>query len=170
MELEGFIKQCPLSVSQNMFEAIGKKWMLITAGDEQKFNTMTASWGGMGVLWNKNVAFTFVRPQRYTFEFTEKSEKMTLCFFEERYRTALTLCGSKSGREIDKVKETGLTPVFLDGAVAFREASMIFVVKKLYADWIREDAFLSQDLLQFYPEKDFHRLYIGEIDEIFCAM
>ena len=85
--------------------------MLVTAGNAEKFNMMTASWGGLGFLWNRPVAFVFIRPQRYTFDFVERNEGFTLSFFGEEYRKVLQLCGTKSGREIDKVAETKLTPI-----------------------------------------------------------
>lgn len=50
------------------FTKIGKEWALLTAGSKEKANTMTISWGGVGVLWGKNVAFVFVRDSRYTKE------------------------------------------------------------------------------------------------------
>ena len=121
----------PNEIRDNPFKLIGKDWMLVTAGDKSKFNTMTASWGGVGILWNKPVAFTFIRPQRYTFEFTEQGEYYTLSFFDEEYRKALNFCGTKSGRDYDKVKETGLTPVFSEDAPYFGEAKLVLVCKKL---------------------------------------
>ena len=102
-------------LKDNFFEAIGKEWMLITAGTKEKFNTMTASWGGIGWLWNKPVAFVFVRPERYTYEFIEKSDYLTLSFLGEENKKIHAVCGSKSGRNTDKVKETGLKPVFTEG-------------------------------------------------------
>ena len=98
----------------NVFELIGDKWMLITGGDKTGFNTITASWGGLGVLWQKAVAFCFVRPSRYTRKFMDDGNCYSLSFYGEKYRDMLNLCGSKSGREIDKVKEAGLTPCFAE--------------------------------------------------------
>src|SRR5699024_11934868 len=98
-----FTRIDPKELNKNVFSLIGDRWMLITAGTREKCNTMTASWGGLGVLWGKPVATVYIRPQRYTMEFVEGSEFFTLAFFGEAYRKALALCGSKSGREIDKV-------------------------------------------------------------------
>ena len=95
-------------LKENFFEAIGKEWMLVTAGTKEKFNTMTASWGGIGWLWNKPVAFVFIRPERYTYEFIEKSDYLTLSFLGEANKKVHAICGSKSGRDMDKVKATGL--------------------------------------------------------------
>ena len=97
-------------IKENAIKLIGKDWALITAGDESGYNTMTASWGGLGQLWNKDVCFIFIRPQRYTYEFIEKNELFTMSFYPEEYRKALSFCGTKSGRDYDKAKETGLTP------------------------------------------------------------
>ncbi|MCD8186883.1 MAG: flavin reductase, partial [Rikenellaceae bacterium] len=74
------------------------------------FNTMTASWGAMGFLWNKPVAFVFVRPERYTFEFMEEYSAFTLSFMGKDQRHALKVCGSQSGRDSDKIADAGLKP------------------------------------------------------------
>lgn len=158
----------PKDVKTNVFDDIGSRWMLITAGNKEKFNTMTASWGGLGVLFNKNVSFMFVRDHRYTFQFTEKEDYYTLSFFPKEYKKALAFCGANSGRDYDKVKETGLTTVFDEtGAPYFEEANLVFVCKKVYNDFLREESFLDKEALaQHYAEKDFHKLYIGEIVKV----
>lgn len=146
------------------FEKIGKQWMLITAGNKEAFNTMTASWGGLGVLWNKNVAFTFVRPSRYTFEFCEKEEYFTLTFFSEEYRKALSFCGTKSGRDVDKCKETGLTAVFDESAPYFEEAELVLVCKKMYAQDMDKSAICDDFVNTHYGEAEpMHKVYVGEI-------
>lgn len=86
----------------NPFTKIGTEWMLITAGDEKKFNTMTASWGGVGIMWNKNVVTTYIRPQRYTKEFVDANEYFTVSFYDKEYKKALNICGTRSGRDCDK--------------------------------------------------------------------
>ena len=155
----------PNEIKGNVFETIGKQWMLITAGNSEKCNTMTASWGGLGVLWNKNVATCYIRPQRYTREFVEREENFTLSFFGEEYRSALALCGSKSGREIDKIAQAGLTPAFCDGfgGVYFEEASLVLCCRKLYTDVIKPEHFLDKSIETMYNNKDYHHIYIGEI-------
>lgn len=148
------------------FEKIGKEWMLITAGNSESFNTMTASWGGLGVLWRKNVAFAFIRPNRYTFEYTEREDYFTLTFFSEEYRKALNFCGTKSGRDCDKCKETGLSPVFDENAPYFAEASLVIVCKKLYAQDLIEDCVVDKDAvvpLNIGEANPYHKLYVGEI-------
>lgn len=158
-------------VQQNVFSAIGQQWMLLTAGDKDACNTMTVSWGGMGVLWGKNVATVYVRPQRYTYEFMEKSDTFTLAFFGKEYREALKLCGSKSGRDVDKVKACGFTVAYGPGdAPYFQEAELVMVCKKLYFDDIEPGHFLDGDIDgKNYPGKDYHRMYIGEILEVYQA-
>lgn len=150
------------------FEKIGKQWMLITAGNKESFNTMTASWGGLGVLWNKNVAFTFIRPSRFTFEFCEREEFFTLTFFPEKYRKALSFCGSKSGRDFDKCKETGLTPVFDAEAPYFEEAELTLVCKKLYAQDMDKACVADSAVNANYGENEpMHKMYVGEIVKAF---
>jgi len=150
-------------ITDNTFKLIGKDWMLVTAGEEAAFNTMTAAWGGLGVLWDKNICFCVIRPTRYTYAFMEKSENFTLSFFEEYYRDSLTYCGTKSGKDVDKVEKTGLTPVFNNGAVYFSEARLVMVCKKIYTQDIVPEKFLDPEIDKFYPEKDYHRMYVGEI-------
>lgn len=151
----------------NPFLKIGKEWMLITAGNEEAFNTMTASWGGVGVLWNKDVAFTFIRPSRYTYEFTQREEFFSLCFFPEKYRDALTLCGRKSGRDCDKVTEANLTPVFIDGVPCFEEASLVLICRKMYAQEMSKDCVISEEIAKHYGEDEpYHTFYVGEIVKI----
>jgi flavin reductase (DIM6/NTAB) family NADH-FMN oxidoreductase RutF len=153
----------PEDVQDNVFKLIGKDWMLITAGIRESFNTMTASWGGMGVLWDKKVCFAFVRPTRYTFEFLEKSEVYTFSFLEEQYRDILMYCGTKSGRDVNKVIETNLTPIFGNGTVFFAEARLVMECRKIYVQDITPGNFLDQTMNEYYPKKDYHRIYVGEI-------
>ena len=167
--MEGYNIIKPEELNDNIFKLIGSDWMLITSGDKDAFNTMTASWGSMGVLWHKQVCFIFVRPQRYTYEFIEKNDLFTLSFFTEKYRKALNLCGSKSGRDIDKVVETGLTPeVSKNGSVYFSEARLIVECKKLYFQDLKPENFIDPQIEKNYKGDDYHRLYIGEI--ITCIM
>lgn len=157
----------PQELQSNPFKLIGKDWMLVTAGNKEKYNTMTASWGGVGVLWNKNVAFTFIRPQRYTFEFLEQGEYFTLAFFDEEYKKVLSYCGSKSGRDVDKAKETGLTPVFDQAAPYFQQAKLVLVCKKLYGQFLTPESIIEPVLNESYPNKDYHKMYVSEIEKVF---
>lgn len=157
----------PKSLDQNVFSMIGDQWMLLTAGTREKCNTMTASWGGLGVLWGKPVATVYIRPQRYTLEFVEREEWFTLAFFGEEYRKALALCGSKSGRDIDKVKECGFTVETADGAPYFAQADLVLVCKKAYWQDMDPTHFLDGEIDgKWYPEKDYHRIFIGEIETV----
>ncbi len=143
---------------------IGADWMLVTAGSEQAFNTMTASWGFMGVMWNKPCAITVLRPQRYTKEFIDREEFFTLSFFSPEYKSALSFCGSRSGRDVDKAAETGLTPVKAGESVAFEEASLVLVCRKLYARPMAAEGFIDKSIIDSaYQAGDYHTEYIGEI-------
>ena len=150
-------------LTDNPFKLVGSDWMLITAGTPDAFNLMTAAWGGLGVLWQRNVAFCFVRPTRYTYGFLEKSDRFTLSFFADEYRNMLNFCGSRSGKDVDKVAETGLAPVFENGFVYYDQARLVFQCRKLYAQDLMPDAFLDPRINDLYPLKDYHRMYVGEI-------
>jgi flavin reductase (DIM6/NTAB) family NADH-FMN oxidoreductase RutF len=154
-------------LNDNVFDLIGKEWMLITAGEKDDFNTMTAAWGGLGVLWNKNVVFTFVRDGRYTYEYCEKYDKFTLTFFGKDCRDALKLLGTKSGRDGDKVKESGLTPEEIAGSIGFEEARLTIVCKKIYFQDLDNKNFLVEEIERCYPDKDYHRMYVGEIEKVY---
>ena len=154
----------PEKLNENAFHLIAKDWMLLSAGKIDNFNNMTASWGGLGNLWNKNVAFIFVRPPRHTYKFIETNDFFTINFFEEKYREILNLSGKKSGRDIDKMKGIGLTPIESENkSVYYSEARLIFECKKIYFQDILPENFLDDSIILKYPEKDFHRMYVGEI-------
>ena len=162
-----FEKIDPKALDQNVFSLIGDQWMLITAGTKDQCNTMTASWGGLGVLWGKPVATVYIRPQRYTLEFVEREDTFTVCFYREEYGKALALCGSKSGRDMDKVKECGFTVATAEGAPHFEEADLVLVCKKSYWQDMDPTHFLDGEIdSKWYPEKDYHRIFIGEILEV----
>jgi len=159
----------PEQLSDNFFRLINKDWMLITAGNSNDYNTITASWGATGILWNKPVAFCFIRPQRYTLQFALKYTYFTLSFFDEQYRDVLDFCGSHSGCDTDKAKATGLRTIETEkGNVTFEQARMVIECKKLYSDLLRPEAFLAGDLAaRIYPGKDYHRFFIGEIENCY---
>ena len=153
------------SLAGNPFAAICDEWALLSAGNEEKFNTMTIGWGTMGVIWHKPVVTAFIRPQRYTKEFVDNSELFTVCFFPGEYRKELERLGSKSGRGFDKMAGSSLTPCFIDGTVAFDEASIVFVCRKLYGgQQLDPSRFVDSKLdKKFYPDKDYSYIYFGEI-------
>ena len=157
------------NLNVNPFELIGRDWYLITAGKSASdYNTMTASWGSLGVMWGKNVFTCGIRPNRHTFNFVEDSEYFTMSFFDsEKYRDMLTFCGTKSGRDFDKAKETGITPAELDGAVTFAEAKLVFVCRKLYAQDVDTAKFTDKECLKFYENDPCHRMYTSEIVAVY---
>lgn len=160
------IEITPDKLPKSAFELIGKDWMLITAGDETKYNTMTASWGGLGVLWNKNVVFAFVRPQRFTFDFLSNSEYFSCSFFDEGYRSALSYCGKYSGRDVDKAKECNITPLFSESAPYFEEADTVIVCKKLYVQQMCKDCIIDESIKANYSGDDYHHVFVGEIVKV----
>lgn len=144
------------------------KWMLVTAAKDDKVNTMTANWGGFGIMWNKDVVFIVVRPQRYTKEFIDYAESFTLTFFDKSYKKDLGYLGKVSGRDEDKIDKTNLTVAFDGSDPYFEEAELVVVAKKLYSQEMNEKGFLGDTKIpeQWYPEKDFHELYIAEITKV----
>ena len=152
--------------TENALKLIGKDWMLITAPDGDKVNAMTASWGCMGVLWNKPVAVCFIRPQRHTFGLVEDADRISVCFMDESYRNALGVCGKLSGRDCDKLSEAGISSETEDGVPVISECKMALICKKLYADDIKECAFVDKSLLSNYTAGDYHRMYILEIEKV----
>ncbi len=153
----------------NVFRAIGKQWMLVTAGRPGECNTMTASWGGLGVLWGAPVATAYIRPQRYTKEFIDREGYFTLSFLPEQYREALAYCGSHSGRDGDKWAATGLTTAAADcGAAYVAEAELVLVCRKQFCQRMDPDCILDRAAeAKWYPNHDYHDIYIGEIVEAY---
>ena len=154
----------PEQIQDNLFKLIGSDWMLVSAGKPEHYNMMTASWGFAGVLWRKPVAVAFIRPNRYTYEFAENNPYYTLSFFDEDQRDILNLCGTISGRDVNKMGIEGITPLITPlGNVCFREAKLVLECRKLYFDDIKPELFQAFELEKIYPKKDYHRSYIGEI-------
>lgn len=150
-------------LKDSFVKMISNDWALLTAGNTDSFNTMTVSWGGIGELWNKDVCFIFVRPQRYTYEFIEKNDYFTLSFFGGEYKKELGICGSKSGRDIDKMAETGFAPLDLGESVGIKQAKVNIVLKKLAYQDMKPEGFIDQSIMNNYGNNDFHRVYVGEI-------
>ena len=160
------LKQIDVSaLNPAVFDAIGRQWMLITAGDRARCNTMTASWGGLGILWNRPAATAYIRPQRYTKRFVDECAYFTLSFLPEQYRKALAYCGSHSGRDGDKWAESGLTPAFTEDGVPYvAEAELVLVVRKQFCQQMDPESILDPGVLvRDYPKQDYHYIYIGEI-------
>ncbi|NME84338.1 flavin reductase family protein [Clostridium sp. SM-530-WT-3G] len=154
-------------IKNNPFEMIGTDWMLITAKRNDKVNTMTASWGGLGVIWNKNVVTVYIRPQRYTKEFIDNSDTFSITILGDDYRKELSYLGTVSGRNQDKIVNTGLTVVEDNNTPYFNEGSLVFICKKLYAQEMNKESFVTDNLVNNnYLKEDFHTMYIGEIMKV----
>ena len=151
----------------NPFHKISKEWMLITAGDEKKSNTMTASWGGVGIMWGKNVATAYIRPQRYTKEFVDAGDYFTVTLFDG-YKKELGVLGSKSGRDGDKIAEVSFDIEEVENQPTFKQGKMVVVCKKIYSDMIDPKQFIDSSLDErWYPQKDYHQRYISEIIAVY---
>ena len=149
----------------NPFEKIGKDWALVSAGSKRKANTMTVSWGGVGVLWGKNVVFIFIRDSRYTKEFIDAGDFFSVSFMDKKYKEALDYCGSHSGRDEDKVAKSGLTWAYKHSIPYIDEGNFILLCQKIAAVKLTEDTFLSPQIKKWYTEGDLHTMYVGEILE-----
>ena len=148
-------------------ELISDGWGLVTVGTSEKFNTMTVSWGALGEIWGKDAAFIFIRPQRYTYEFIEQEVVFTISFFAPEYKDKLRICGTKSGRDIDKAAECGFTPAFVDGTVTFEEAEYTLVCRKMASQFLDPAGFVDASIENNYAQKDYHKMYIGEILKVY---
>lgn len=168
--MENFRQIDPLEITDNFIRAIGREWMLVTAGDRQRCNTMTASWGMAGEIWGRPAALVVIRPQRYTREFADREERMTLSFFAPEYRKALAYCGSHSGRDEDKIARAGLTVAYTDDEVpALAEARLVLQCRKLYVGRIRPEEFVDRRCdEEWYPGHDYHKTYIVEIERAYA--
>lgn len=155
----------PKEIDNNAIELIGDQWMILSAGTEKNFNGMIANWGGMGYMWNKPVVFIVVRPTRYTYEFVERQASFSLAFFSDQYKKALSIFGSQSGRDIDKIEASGLTPFFTTmGNPAYREADLILECTKLYAQTMVAEDFIDKSVYdKWYDADALHKTYIAEI-------
>ncbi len=153
-------------LKENFVKLIADEWTLICAGNKEKYNMMTASWGGFGEMWNKDVATVVIRPQRYTKEFIDNEDYFTLTFFGDN-KDIHKICGSKSGREVDKTKETGLTPLFAEKGVYFEQARVVVICKKVYCQKLEPECFVDKSFVdKYYPDEDYHYVYVGEIEKV----
>lgn len=155
-------------LSLNPFTKFDKEWALVTAGDKERSNTMTASWGGLGTMWSLPVATVYIRPQRYTKEFIDAQERFTVSFYAPEHKKALGVLGAKSGRDCDKVAEVGFTAVKVGDGIAYEEASLVLVCRKLYADDIKPERFIDTACdTRWYPEHDYHTMYIAQVEKAY---
>ena len=150
----------------DIFEQFDKKWALLTAGNKDSFNTMTISWGGLGTLWNKPVATAYVRTSRYTHEFMDREDYFTISFYPEQYKNVLGILGSKSGRDMDKMRDSGLTAKELDKSMTFNEAEVTLVCRKLFVGRLEVDNIIDDTAKTFYEGDAPHDMYIGEVIDI----
>lgn len=152
-------------LNENFVKLIADEWMLVSAGDKSDFNMMTASWGFVGEMWGKDVAITVIRPQRYTKDFVEKSEYFALSFYGDN-KEIHKICGSKSGRDVNKAEETGLIPIFDNNTVYFEQARLVLICKKIYQQNIEKDCFIDKSNIDRWYDNDFHIAYYGEIKKV----
>ncbi len=145
------------------FERFDQGWALVTAGNLSHFNTMTISWGGLGTLWELPVATIYIKPCRYTHQFLETNDFFTVSFFTEEYRKDLTVLGSKSGRECDKLALTSLTPKVIGESVGFLEASETLLCKKIYQMDLKKEGMPLNVIQSYYKEEAPHTMYIGQV-------
>lgn len=157
----------PEELQKNPFTMIGKEWLLVAAEKEGKSNAMTASWGGVGIMWGKPVAFIVIRPQRYTKEFIDGSDKLSLSVLGDEYRKVLSYMGSASGRNEDKMTKSGLTVTHDGETPYFEEAETVIIGRKLYAQEYNSECFIDKESdTKWYPDKDYHTMYIVEIEKV----
>ena len=152
-------------IKRNLINAIANEWMLISAGDENAHNMMTASWGFLGEMWGQDTAIAMIRPQRYTMEFVDKNDYYALSFYGDN-KAIHKICGSMSGRDVNKTELTGLTPVFANNTVYFEEANLVIICKKQYVQEMDENCFIDQEPLRWYPNKDYHKMVFGKIEKV----
>lgn len=165
--MSSFYEIKPEAIQGNPFQMIGKEWMLITAAKEGVVNTMTASWGGLGVMWNKNVAYIVIRPQRYTKKFVDTADTFSLTFFDKGFQGELAYLGRVSGKDEDKISKANLEVLYSDETPYFENASMAMICRKLYSQEYKEEGFVDTQVReQSYPNKDFHTLYIAEVTKV----
>ena len=154
----------------NPFEKLAKQWALVGAGSMDKFNMMTVSWGAVGVIWGKPSVTAYIRQTRYTKEFVDSSDTFTLTFLKDGNRDALNVLGSKSGRDMDKMKDSGLTPIEVDGEVMFEEAELVLVCRKRFVQDMPKETFDNQEtLVKWNADKNYHTMYIGEVVAAYAA-
>lgn len=151
-------------LDENFIKIVSDEWMLVASGNKEKYNMMTASWGFFGEMWNKDVAVTVIRPQRYTNDFINKEEYFSLSFYGDN-KDIHKVCGNKSGRDVDKAKETGLTPIFDNNTVYFEQARLVVICKKIYCQKIEPECMIDKSCDKWY-DNDYHYSYIGEIVKV----
>jgi len=162
-----FKSVCPNELNDNVFDLIKKGCPLLSSESDGRLNTMTVNWGQMGYLWNKNVATVYVRPQRYTFPIIDSSDTYSLCFMGDEYTKQVAYCGKASGKDNDKIAECGFTVSYRNGVPYFEEAEIVIICRKCYSASFDECGFNDKDIVDIcYEQKDFHKMFIGEITDV----
>jgi len=158
------------TLTPEVFSVFGANNALLTAGNQSGCNTMTIGWCQLGRVWNQPTCTVFVRPERYTYQFMESGDYFTVSVLPLSYQKTMALCGTKSGRDLDKIKECGLTVCYGAGdAPFFDEAEWVLVCRKLYAQDLTADCVLDGGrILPSYGVKGgWHRMYVGEVVEAY---
>lgn len=154
-------------IKENVFDLIGKQWMLVGAHKDGRTNAMTASWGGLGIMWGKEVAYVFIRETRYTKEFVDQGETFSLSVFDESKREMLAYMGKVSGREEDKIEKAGLKTELVEGAPVFGGAKLTLVCRKMYAQEMKEECFADKEAVEkWYADGNYHTMYVAEILDV----
>ncbi len=156
----------------DIFNLFDRHWALVTAGDAKSFNSMTISWGSLGTIWGapgngRPIVTIYINPLRYTCGILQNSSRFTVSFFDERYRKNLVTMGSRSGRDVDKVSLTKLTPMKDGDYVTYHEARYTFECRKLCQQPLDKKAIPQEIADMFYEEgEDAHWMFIGEVEKI----
>lgn len=165
-----------------IFKSFASGLVLACAGDLRKHNACTIGWGSMGTLWtgkngNGNVLTIYIHPARYTSKLLDENKYFSVCFFNDKYKKELAYMGTKSGRDEDKTKGSGLTLLDLDKTIGYKEADTIFVCRKLYSNFFNKEC-LTEDVKNYYINNpkafpldedgnwNTHKMCVGEIVEV----
>ena len=172
---ELFTKIEPTEITDNVFKIVGEDFTVITAGNESYFNSMTAGWGGLGILF-KPSTWCVLRANRYTLELIREEQSYTMCYFDDEYKDAVLYFGSKTGRDTDKMENNPLTGVSTpDGNIAYKEARLIIECKLMQITTVLPDDFYFQEGREFIEggfeeAKDYHKLVFGEITNVWKSV
>ena len=155
-----------MNFETNICDQFNKKWALVSAGDIENHNAMTISWGEMGTLWSIPVITVYVKPCRYTYEYMENNDYFTVSFYDEKYREALNIMGTLSGKNTDKEKQANLTPVEVGQSISFKEANKTFLCRKIYYQDLDIERIPEDVIKRHYTVEKPHRMYVGEVIDI----
>ena len=157
-------------LTPEILHVFGRQPPLLTAGDKTGLNTMTIGWCQLGCVWNLPTCTVYVRPERYTYQFMESHNYFTVSVFPADRKKDMAFCGTKSGRDVDKVKECGLTLCYGAGdAPFFEEAEWVLVCRKLFVQDLEASCVTDERVLKSYTPAmgGWHRAYVGEVVEAY---